>query len=186
MALLLNLQTGNVPLMRIPRTRIIGIVAITLALPLVTPSVAQAFDPPKPSTSVCTGDAGTEYACMKINAAKVPSGETATFTGSLGAQALKYLKSWTRGDNIVCLTRYKTTPEADGSWPWETLDAACTTVRKNGEFTINAEFGRKGTFYYGLEFGPCRSKKAGECGSGDPYLIGVYNEGDKALKLTTT
>ena len=186
MVLLLDLPTSNVQLMRHTSRKIIGIVAITLALPFALPSVAQASDLPNPTTSVCSGDTQTNYACMDVDERKVPSGETATFTGSLSAQAQKYLKSWTRGDNIVCLTRYKTTPEADGSWPWQTLDAACTTVRKNGEFTIEAEFGRKGAFYYGLEFGPCRSKTPGECGGGDAMLIGVFNKGDKALRLITS
>lgn len=167
-------------------TKIIGIASIALVLPLVIPAVSYAADLPKPSTSVCSGDNSEDYACMEVNAQKIPSGETSTFTGSLDSKAMKNLKSWTRGDNVVCLTRYKTKPEADGSWPWETLDAACTTVRKNGDFTINAEFGRKGTFYYGLEFGPCRSIKPGECGGGDGYLVGVYNKGDKALRLTTS
>jgi len=53
---------------------------------------------------------------MEVNAKKVPSGETATFTGTLGTKAQKNLKSWTNGDNIVCLSRYATKPEADGSW----------------------------------------------------------------------
>jgi len=73
---------------------------------------------------------------MEVNAKKVPSGETATFTGTLGTKAQKNLKSWTNGDNIVCLSRYATKPEADGSWGGANFDAACTTVRKNGGFTI--------------------------------------------------
>jgi len=124
---------------------------------------------------------------MAVNATKIPSGDTAVFTGSIvSAQARKALASWTAGDNIVCLTRYKTKPEADGSWPWQTLDAACTTVRKNGGFTINAEFGRKGTYYYGLEMGPCRSKDKDECGNSDSMLVGLYGKGDKVIALKTS
>lgn len=122
---------------------------------------------------------------MKVNKATVPSGNTAVFTGTLSKQASSALAKWTKGDNIVCLTRYKTTPEADGSWPWTVLDAACTTVRKDGNFTIRAEFGRKGTFYYGLEMGPCRGD-ADLCGAGDPGLVGVINIDNKALALRTS
>ena len=167
--------------------KIIGIASVALVMPFVIPVAAQAADLPTLSTSVCSEDTpNKDYACMKVNAKKIPSGDTATFTGSLSTRALKALSSWTAGDNIVCLTRYKTKPEADGSWPRTVLDAACTTMRKNGEFTINAELGRKGTYFYGLEMGPCRSKNKGECGSADPGLIGLYNKDNKALQLKTT
>ena len=167
--------------------KIIGIAAIALAAPLVIPTAAQAADKPVPSKSVCSQDGTKDYACMAVNSMKIPSGDTATFTGKIvSSKALKELASWTAGDNIVCLTRYKTTPEADGSWPWQSLDAACTTVRKNGGFTINAEFGRKGTYFYGLEFGPCLSKNAGECGNADSMLVGLYGKGDKVIQLKTS
>ena len=110
---------------------------------------------------------------MKVNAKKVPSSETATFTGNLSKRARKNLESWTRGENIVCLSRYATKPATDGGWPSQVLEAACTTIRNNGEFTIIAEIGRKGTYYYGLKMGPCRAKNIVECGEGDPGLIGV-------------
>lgn len=155
-------------------------------IPMFVAPAAQALDPPKPAKSVCSeGPTGNSYACMKVDSRRVPSGDTVTFTGTLSAAAQKNLRSWTRGDNIVCLTRYKPQPEADGSWPWQVMEAACTTVRMNGGFTIEAEFGRKGTFFYGLEMGPCRSNAA-ECGDGDPGLVGVYGIGDKALQLRTT
>ena len=140
--------------------KIIGLATAVLLVPFGVPAVAHADDLPKPSKSVCAQGFNKDYACMKVNAKKVPSGETATFTGNLSTNAQKQLKSWTKGDNIVCLTRYRTKPKTYG--PAQILDEAGTTVRKNGEFTINAELGRKGTYYYGLEMGPCRAK-AGEC-----------------------
>lgn len=167
--------------------KVIGIAAIALAAPLVIPTAAQAADKPVPSKSVCSQDGTKDYACMAVNSMKIPSGDTATFTGKIvSAKALKELASWTAGDNIVCLTRYKTKPEADGSWPWQSLEAACTTVRKDGGFTINAEFGRKGTYFYGLEMGPCRSKNEGECGNADSMLVGLYGKGDKVIQLKTS
>jgi hypothetical protein len=166
--------------------KMIGIAAIALVAPLIIPTAAQAADMPVPSKSVCSQDGTKDYACMEVNATKVPSGSTAMFTGSVSTKARKSLASWTNGDNIVCLTRYKTTPQADGSWPWQTLDEACTTVRKNGGFTINAELGRKGTYYYGLEMGPCRSKDKGECGNSDSMLVGLYGKDDKVIRLKTS
>jgi hypothetical protein len=165
---------------------IIGIASLALVVPFVIPLTAQAAEKPKPSNSVCSeSTANKDYACMEVNANKVPSGDPATFTGTLSTKARKALASWTNGDNIVCLARYKTTPETDG-WPSQSLDSACTTVRNNGGFTIVAEFGRKGTYYYGLEMGPCRSKDTAECGSSDPGLIGLYNKNGKALALKTS
>ena len=159
---------------------------VLAGIPMLFAPAAQALELPKPAKSVCSeGTEGKAYACMKVDSRRVPSGDTVTFTGTLSAAAQKNLRSWTRGDNIVCLTRYKPQPEADGSWPWQVMEAACTTVRMNGGFTIEAEFGRKGTFFYGLEMGPCRSNAA-ECGDGDPGLVGVYGIGDKALQLRTT
>jgi hypothetical protein len=166
---------------------IIGIASLALAVQFVIPVTAQAAEKPKPSNSVCSQDGTKDYACMEVNSMKVPSGDPVTFTGKIvSAKALKELASWTAGDNIVCLSRYKTTPEADGSWPWQSLEAACTTVRKNGGFTIVAEFGRKGTYYYGLEMGPCRSKNEGECGNADSMLVGLYGKGDKVIALKTS
>ncbi len=166
--------------------KIIGLASVALVVPFMVPSMAQAVNLPKPSQSVCSQDGNKEYACMEVNAKKVLTGDTVTFTGSVSAKARKSLKSWTNGDNIVCLTRYKTKPEADGSWPWWVLGGACTTVRKDGGFTINAEFGRKGTYYYGLEMGPCRSTDPDECGNSDSSLIGLDGKGDQVLRLKTS
>ncbi len=168
--------------------KIIGLASAALLVPFVVPAVAPATDPPKPRKSVCAQDArDKDYACIKVNAKKVPSSETATFTGNLSKSARKNLESWTKGENIVCLSRYATKPATDGGWPSQVLEAACTTIRKNGEFTISAELGRKGTYYYGLEMGPCRAKNIVECGEGDPGMIGVgSNDGNKALRLKTT
>lgn len=167
-------------------TVLASVTLIAATVPFVAISSASAADLPTPASSVCSLDTGDKtYACMEVQDQKVPSGATVMFTGSLSTKAQNNLKKWTKGDNIVCLTRYKTKPEADGSWPWQTLEGACTTVRKNGQFTINAEFGRKGSYYYGLEMGPCRGSK-GLCGNGDSGLIGVYDENEKALLVKTT
>ena len=166
--------------------KIIGLATAVLLVLFVVPAVAPAADLLKPSKSVCSQDGrDKDYACMKVNAKKVPSSETATFTGNLSKRARKNLESWTRGESIVCRTRYRTKPETYG-WPLQIFDEACMAVRKNGEFTINAELGREGTFYYGLVMGPCRANP-GECGEGDPELIGVgSNDANKALQLKTT
>jgi hypothetical protein len=181
-----NLNREHIYHMNTLKKHIIGIASVALVLPLVVPSMAHAAEPLISSTSVCSIGTSKDYACMEVNPKKVPSGDTATFTGTLSTKAQKNLKSWTNGDHIACLTRYPTHLAADGSTVTTTLDAACTTVRKDGGFTINAEFGRKGTFNYGLEMGPCRSKSPGRCGSGDPGLIGLGNNGNKVLQLKTT
>lgn len=147
---------------------------------------APASAAPVPSKEACSTDGKATYACMEVDSRKVPSGDTVTFTGQLSPNAMRQLKPWTKGDNIVCLTRYKPQPEADGSWPWTTLEGACTTVRKNGAFTIEAELGRKGLFYYGLEMGPCRGD-ADLCGNADPGLLGVGGDAkDRVVALRTT
>ncbi len=166
------------------------IVALSFALAMgatvMVGTPAQAAADPVPSKRACSEDVeGGRYACMQVADRTVPSGETVRFTGVLSARAVQNLNQWTRGDNVVCLTRFKTTPEAGGSWPWTTMEAACTTVRRNGGFTINAEFGRKGTFYYGLEMGPCRGS-ADLCGNGDPGLLGVLGRGDRVVAVRTT
>ncbi|MDE0975168.1 MAG: hypothetical protein OSA11_08790 [Candidatus Nanopelagicales bacterium] len=139
------------PLMR----KIIGLASAVLLVPFVVPAVALAADPPKPSKSVCSQDGrDKDYACMKVKAKKVPSSETVTFAGNLSKRARKNLESWTRGENIVCHSRYATKPATDGGWPSQVLEAACTTIRNNSEFTIIAELGRKGKYYYGLKMGP--------------------------------
>lgn len=166
------------------RTRLFALsAAVALAMTSLIASPALAATP-KPSARACSMDVlGGVYACMRVADRTVPSGDTVTFTGRLSPRALTNLKAWTKGDNIVCLIRLRTTPESDGSWPWETLEGACTTVRKDGRFTINAEFGRKGTYYYGLEFGPCRADAA-MCGDGDPGLLSVGQKRVVAVRTT--
>lgn len=160
--------------------------SFAIAVSVTTLAAGTAVAAPTPVNKICTKDTlGKVYACLETSDRTVPSGDTVTFTGTLSPAAMKNLKSWTRGDNIVCLDRYKTKPEADGSWPWEMLEGVCTTVRKDGGFTIKAEFGRKGTYYYGVEIGPCRST-ADECGNGDPGLVGGNGAGKKVLQVTTT
>lgn len=155
--------------------------ALTIGLP-----AAHAADKPVPSSEVCADAASAvPYACMSTAKRKVPSGDPVIFAGTLSPKARTSLAKWTKGDNIVCLTRYPAKPLADGGWPGTVLEAACTTVRKDGGFTIDAELGRKGRFYYGLEMGPCRADAA-LCGNGDPQLIGLFNKGNKALVLRTT
>lgn len=167
------------------RALVIVAAAAAAAFALTAPP-AQAADRPVPSSDVCAEVAGgTTYACMSTAKRAVPSGDPVIFTGTLSAKARKSLAKWTKGDNIVCLTRYPAKPLADGGWPGTVLEAACTTVRKDGGFTIDAELGRKGRFYYGLEMGPCRADAA-LCGNGDPQLIGLFNKGNKALVLRTT
>lgn len=156
-------------------------VAVAATSLVATPALAAT---PKPSARACSLDGmGSVYACMEVADRTVPSGDTVTFTGHLSPRAMTNLKAWTKGDNIVCLDRFRTKPESDGSWPWETLEGACTTVRKDGRFTIEAEFGRKGTYYYGLEFGPCRADAA-LCGDGDPGLLLVGQKRVVAVRTT--
>lgn len=158
--------------------------AAALVLPVIVAAPVSAAE--RPAKAVCSiSGGGSTYACMEVNARRVPAGATATFTGTLSAPAATALKRWTKGENIVCLTRYKPAPEADGSWPWTVLDGVCTEVRRDGSFTIEAEFGRTGRWVYGLEMGPCQAN-ANLCGNGDPGLIGVANKGKKVLTLRTT
>jgi len=118
-----------------------------------------------------------------VNKASVPAGKTAVFTGSLSAKAQKYLAEWTKGDNIVCLTRYSAKPESNGSWPWDTLDGACAQTNAAGKFVIRAELGKQGPHYFGVEMGPCQAS-ADMCGNADPGLVGL--DGKAAVYLTTT
>jgi hypothetical protein len=164
-----------------------SVMSVITILVLPVAFAASAAAAPVPSKEACsTTTEKATYACMEVDSRKVPSGDPVTFTGQLSAEAMRQLKVWTKGDNIACLNRYKPQPEADGSWPWTTLEGACTTVRKNGEFTIEAELGRKGLFYYGLEMGPCRGD-AGLCGNADPGLLGVGGDKkDRVIALRTT
>ncbi len=168
------------------RVPIVIAAMLSLAGALVVAPSAQAADAPIPSKLACSKGVGAvDYACLAVTKSAVPSGDPAVFTGSLSKKARKNLALWTKGDNIICLQRYKTKPESDG-WPSTTLEGACATVRKDGGFAIAATLGRKGTFYYGITMGPCRGD-AGLCGNGDPGLLGVgSNHGNKVVSLTTT
>jgi hypothetical protein len=136
----------------------------------------------KPAGKVCAKD---DYACMQVSPRQAGVNETVIFTGKLSPRAQRNVRSWTAGEMNVCLTRYRTKPNRDGSWPSTTLDQACTTVNRDGSFTLNAQLGERGTFFYGLEAGTCRASRA-ECGNADPGLIGVgSNKRDRALALTT-
>lgn len=138
-----------------------------------------------PAPRVCSpGTDNRTYACMQAAPISTGAGDTVVFKGRLSPTALRSLSQYTDGDNVVCLTRFRAKPLANGSWPWTTLDAACTTVRRDGGFTINAELGRLGTFFYGLEMGPCKLTDGG-CGSSDGGLIGVSNKRDRGLQVTT-
>lgn len=147
-------------------------------LALVT-GAASAVTAPTPALSACSDG---KYACLSVNRAAVPAGRTVTFSGSLSAKALRNLHAWTKGADVVCLTRYAPKPQADGSWPWESLDGACAQVNPAGRFVIHAELGLPGTHYFGVENGPCRADAA-LCGNGDPGLVGL---GTSAVSMTTT
>jgi hypothetical protein len=96
---------------------------------------------------------------------------------------MKALGSWTRGENTVCLTRYAPTPQSDG-WPSQTLDQACTTVKKDGTFGLTVELGKQGLNFYGVEMGPCRASED-ECGNADPGLLGVSNKKNRVVAVRT-
>ena len=134
---------------------------------------AGAAESPKPRKSACTAEP-TDYACLRTDSRKEVAGEPITFRGSLSKQAQKNLAQWTDGENTICLTRYKTTSEEDGSWPRQTLDEACTTLNTDGTFGLVAYLGRQGKFFYGVEMGPCKGD-AGLCGNGDGGLLSNFN-----------
>ena len=157
----------------------VGAIATTALAGYVASPAIGAIAVPTPATSVCSQD---NYACLSVNQAKIPAGQTVIFKGSLNKTAMKNLAAWTLGDNIVCLTRYNAKPQAEG-WPSTTLDGACAQANKAGRFTINAELGTKGLHYFGVEMGPCQGD-AGLCGNGDPGLVG--GGGKTAVALTTT
>ena len=148
---------------------IAGSVALAASIGLAVP--AQAADNHKPRKSACTADP-SNYACLQTDMRKEVAGEPVTFRGSLSKQAQRNLAEWTGGENTICLTRYESKPEKDGSWPWQTLDEACTTLNTDGTFGLVAYLGRQGKFFYGVEMGPCRGNKD-LCGNGDPGLIGA-------------
>ena len=147
---------------------------------LAAPSAYAA--PPTPAKEACSNGA-EKYACLEVDRRKAPVGETVVFTGTLSKKAMKNLASWTDGTNVVCLDRYATAPLADGGWPGTALEGACTSVRASGGFTIEAEFGKVGTYYYGVSMGPCLASAA-ECGNADPGLVGVG--GPTVVRVRTT
>jgi hypothetical protein len=155
---------------------IIGFAAAALMAP-----VAYAA-PFTPSNEACSNGAA-QYACLEADRRKAPVGATVVFTGTLSKEAMRGLRSWTKGANVVCLDRYAPAANADGGWPGSAMEGACTVVRKNGGFTIEAEFGRIGTFYYGVSMGPCRST-ADECGNSDPGLVGVGGPTHVSVRTT--
>jgi hypothetical protein len=168
------MRAKNLALTVIATTSFIGFAAV--------PSMA-ANEMPMPATSACSADYNAvKYACLSVNRSSAPAGQSVTFTGSLSKVALKNLGTWTKKNNIVCLTQAPAKPEPDG-WPTTVLEGACTQVNKAGKFTITAEFGKLGLHFYGVEMGPCQGD-AGLCGNGDPGLIGL--ERPRAVAVTTT
>ena len=143
-----------------------------------------AVESPKPRKSACTADPA-DYACLRTDSRKEVAGEPITFRGSLSSQARKNLAQWTDGENTICLTRYKTAPEEDGSWPRQTLDEACTTLNTDGTFALVAYLGRQGKFFYGVEMGPCKGEAA-LCGNGDDLLLNNFrNKKNRAVAVKT-
>jgi hypothetical protein len=135
----------------------------------------------KPSKRAC---APGDYSCMQVSTRTALANQAVTFTGSLSPRALRNLRNWTAGEMDVCLDRYRTKPARDG-WPSQSLPQACTTVKRDGTFTLVAELSQPGTFYYGLSAGECRADD-GLCGAGDPLFLGpVGNKGNRAVTLTT-
>ena len=145
---------------------------------------AGAAESPKPRKSACAAYLA-DYACLRTDSRKEVAGEPVTFRGTLSTQAQKNLAQWTDGENTICLTRYKTTPEEDGSWPWQTLNEACTTLNTDGTFGLVAYLGRQGKFFYGVEMGPCKGD-AGLCGNGDGGLLSALgNKKNRAVAVKT-
>ncbi|MDA2988597.1 MAG: hypothetical protein O2815_05900 [Actinomycetota bacterium] len=138
----------------------------------------------KPRKSACTADPNN-YACLRVSDRREVSGEPVTFRGSLSKEAQRQLAAWTRGENTICLTRYEPAPLKDGSWPWQTLDQACTTLNPNGTFGMTVFLGVQGLHFYGVEMGPCRADED-RCGNADPGLIGVGNtKKDRVVAVRT-
>lgn len=145
---------------------------------------AQADTDVKPRKSACTADPNN-YACLRVSDRREVSGEAVTFRGSLSKEAQRQLSNWTKGENTICLIRYDPKPLKDGSWPWQTLDQACTTLNPNGTFGMTVFLGVQGLHFYGVEMGPCRADKD-TCGNADPGLIGVGNtKKDRVVAVRT-
>ena len=168
-------------------TSVVARVTITCAVAVSVIGIATpagAVESSKPRKSACTADPA-DYACLRTDSRKEAAGESVTFRGSLSKQAQKNLAQWTDGENTICLTRYKTTPEEDGSWPRQTLDEACTTMNTDGTFALIAYLGRQGKFFYGVEMGPCKGD-AGLCGNGDGGLLSALgNKKNRAVAVKT-
>jgi hypothetical protein len=164
------------------RRIILASITLGLVVPLLGLPAASADTAVKPRKSACTADPA-DYACLKASARREVSGEPVSFTGKLSPRAMKALGSWTRGENTVCLTRYAPTPQSDG-WPSQTLDQACTTVKKDGTFGLTVELGKQGLNFYGVEMGPCRASED-ECGNADPGLLGVSNKKNRVVAVRT-
>ncbi len=163
---------------------IVGSAILGLSLSGVLAVPAQADTNVKPRKSACTADP-SNYACLQVSDRREISGEAVTFTGSLSRQAQRNLVSWTDGENTICLTRYAAKPRRNGSWPSQTLDAACTTLNPNGTFGMTVFLGVQGQHFYGVEMGQCRASRD-ECGNADPGLIGVMgNKKNRAVAVRT-
>ncbi len=164
---------------------------IASALALAAASLAAPAQAVKlvPADSACSyvyknGKPTTKtYACLAVAKSPVAAGQPATFTGTLSSKAMSALADWTTGANTVCLDRYPAKANNDGSMPRTPLTKACSPVKKNGAFTINADLSVKGTYYYGLSMGPCTASAA-TCGNADPGLVGV--QGPEVVQLKTT
>lgn len=145
---------------------------------------AQADTDVKPRKSACVADPNN-YACLRVSDRREVSGEAVTFRGSLSKEAQRQLNNWTKGENTICLIRYDPAPLKDGSWPWQTLDQACTTLNPNGTFGMTVFLGVQGLHFYGVEMGPCRADED-TCGNADPGLIGVGNtKKDRVVAVRT-
>lgn len=165
------------------RRSLLALMAVALLAPLVGLPTASADTVVKPRKSACTKDPA-DYACLRASARREVAGEPVSFTGTLSPLAMKYLNSWTRGENTVCLIRFEPKPESNGSWGSQTLDQACTTVNKNGTFGMTVELGKQGLHFYGVEMGPCKASED-ECGNADPGLLGVSNKKNRVVAVRT-
>jgi hypothetical protein len=169
-----------------PRTLVAAASALLLAMTgaVVSTGAAVADTSVKLRISACTADPN-DYACLRASARREIAGEAITFTGTLSRQAQRNLASWTRGENTICLTRYESMPRRNGSWPSQTLEAACTTLNPNGTFGMTVFLGVQGQHLYGVEMGQCRASQD-ECGNADPGLIGVMgNKKNRAVAVRT-
>lgn len=164
------------------RSLTLGSIAVALAVTVLGAPAALAETTVKPSTSACNANPA-DYACLKVSTARQVAGAPVSFTGSLRPEAMRPLKSWTRGENTVCLIRFEPKPARNGWWS-QTLDHACTKVNGDGTFSMTVALGKLGLHYYGVEMGPCRASED-ECGNADPGLLGVANKQDRVVAVRT-